>query len=385
VIGLSAIARDITERKQADRRKDEFLAMLGHELRNPLAALQNAAELFRVKEAGAPEVCRAQGLVGRQVRHLSRLVDDLLDLGRINCGQIRLQVKPVELAEVVERAVEISRPHLTARRQELSESLPAGPVWLEADGARLAQVLANLLNNAAKYTQEGGHVWLSAEKQASEVVVRVRDNGMGLAPEMLPHVFDLFAQAERTLARSEGGLGIGLALVKKLVEAHGGSVTAHSEGPGKGSEFVVRLPETDGKAPRAVRHEASPAHPSACRVLIVDDNADAAECLAVLLGTQGHEVRTAQDGPAALRTAEAFRPEVVFLDLGLPGMDGFEVARQLRRQAESRPMRLLALTGYAHEEDRRRAREAGFDAHLVKPADLATLQQLLAPPAPAGG
>jgi PAS domain S-box-containing protein len=380
VIGLAAIARDITERKLADRRKDEFLAMLGHELRNPLAALQSAAELFGVKEAGAAQVVWAQGVVGRQVRHLARLVDDLMDLGRINRGDIRLRPERVELAEVVERAVEISRPHLAARRQELSEALPAGPVWLEADGDRLAQVLANLLNNAAKYTPEGGHIWLAAEAREGEVAIRVRDNGMGIAPEMLPHVFDLFAQAERTLDRSDGGLGIGLSLVKKLVEAHGGAVTAHSDGPGQGSEFVVRLPVAAGSPPPARDGTTAPRRPPSCRVLLVDDNTDAVECLAILLQTQGHEVRTAADGPAALREAAAFRPEVVILDLGLPGMDGLEVARQLRQAG---PVRLVALTGYAHEDDVRRAREAGFDAHLVKPVDLATLEPLLAVPAPA--
>jgi CheY-like chemotaxis protein len=286
----------------------------------------------------------------------------------------------VELAEVVERAVEISRPLIEARRHELVESLPSQPVWLEADPVRLAQVLANLLNNAAKYTEERGRIELCAVQEGAELTLFVRDNGTGIAPEVLPRVFDLFAQDERTLDRAQGGLGIGLTLVKKLVELHGGLVTAHSEGPGRGSEFVVRLPAAMRQTPAtaAVAAPVAEASPSGCRVLVVDDNADAAESLALLLRIQGHDVRTASDGPAALEAAEIFRPEVVLLDLGLPKMSGYEVARLLRQQPESEGIRLLALTGYGQEDDHRRSREAGFDAHLVKPVDLEELMRMVA-------
>ncbi len=384
---VCGIATDITDRKraeerlrEADRRKDEFLAMLAHELRNPLAPIRNAVQVIRLLGRPDPDVRRFAEMIERQVQTMTRLVDDLLDVSRITQGKIKLQKGPVELAAVVAQAVETARPLIEARRHELTVALPAEPVRLEADATRLAQVIGNLLTNAAKYTEEGGHVWLTAEREGSTAVVRVRDTGVGIPPELLGKVFDLFAQVDRSLARSEGGLGIGLTLVKSLVEMHGGRVEARSEGEGKGTELVVRLPiRQPPHAPDAANFERAldrPAPPR--RVLVVDDNVDAAESLAMLLRVGRHDVRTAQDGATALQVAEAFRPEVVLLDLGLPRMDGFEVARRLREQEGVEKALLVALTGHGQEEDRRRSLEAGFDAHLVKPADPAALQRLLA-------
>jgi PAS domain S-box-containing protein len=377
VLNLTPQKRVEAALKAADRRKDEFLAMLAHELRNPLAPIRNAAQALRSRGGADPDQHRAAATIERQVGHLARMVDDLLDVSRFTEGKIKVDRAPVELAAVVARAVETSRPLIDARRHDLKATLPAEPIAVEADATRLAQVVSNLLNNAAKFTEDGGQIELMVERLPGEAVVRVRDTGMGIPAELLPHVFDLFTQGDRSLARSEGGLGIGLTLVKSLVELHGGTVAASSDGLGKGSEFVVRLPTlamaptpADG-AGRTDRRAAAPR-----RVLIVDDNVDAAEMLALLLQTEGHEVRTAHDGPAALRSAETFNPEVVFLDIGLPRMDGYEVARLLRRQ-ERKPALLVALTGYGRDEDRRRAEEAGFDAHLVKPADPAALQGLL--------
>jgi CheY-like chemotaxis protein len=378
VLDLTPQKRVEAALKEADRRKDQFLAMLAHELRNPLAPIRNAAQVLRALGASDPDRQGPADRIERQVTHLARLVDDLLDVSRFTEGKIKLTKAPVELAAVIARAVETSRPLIDARRHELTVSLPAEPIPVEADAMRLAQVVSNLLNNAAKYTEDGGRIRLTVERRPGEAVLRVRDNGMGIPAELLPHVFDLFTQGDRSLARSEGGLGIGLTLVKSLVELHGGAVAVHSEGPGKGSEFTVRLPtlaalipgqDEGGEAVRLVG-------PSR-RVLIVDDNVDAAEMLALWLRTEGHEVCTAHDGARALQEAQAFGPEVVFLDIGLPRMDGYEVARQLRQLAGPKRPLLVALTGYGQDEDRRRAEEAGFNAHLVKPADPAALQELL--------
>jgi PAS domain S-box-containing protein len=385
--GLATVSRNITERKRAeealrlaDRRKDEFLAMLAHELRNPLAPIRNAAQVIRLVGTADPNVQRATELVERQVQHMTRLVDDLLDVSRITSGKIKLQKEPVELAAVVGRAVETARPLIEARRHELAVTLPREAVPLEADPTRLAQVIANLLTNAAKYTEEGGHVRLTVEREGGTAVVRVRDDGVGIPSEMLSSVFTLFTQVDRTLARSEGGLGIGLTLVKSLTELHGGTVEARSEGPGTGSEFIVRLPVA--RTPQAP--DAGPADPAGAgrppprRVLVVDDNVDAAESLAMLLRVGRHDVRTAHDGATALQLAGAFRPEVVLLDIGLPRMDGYQVARRLREQEGMGGAVLVALTGYGQDEDRRRSQEAGFDRHLVKPADPTALNDILA-------
>jgi PAS domain S-box-containing protein len=375
---------DETERKraeealrEADRRKDEFLAMLSHELRTPLAPIRNGLHVLRLTGGPGP-AATALEMMDRQMQHLTRLVDDLLDVARLTRGKIRLDRRPVDLAEVVTRAVEAARPLVEARQHELTVSLPAGPLPLEADPLRLAQVLTNLLHNAAKFTPEGGRLTLSAVVAGAEVVVRVRDNGVGIPAAVLPHVFELFAQADQPLDRSEGGLGVGLTLARSLVEMHGGSVAAHSDGPGRGSEFVVRLPLREGPGPGAgPAGEERGTAPGARRVLVVDDNRDAAESLAMLLRATGHEVRTAHAGPAALEAARAHRPEVVLLDIGLPGLDGYEVARRLRAEPGFKGALLVALTGYGQDEDRRRSQAAGFDLHLVKPVDLATLQDAL--------
>jgi signal transduction histidine kinase len=387
------LARANEALRQADRRKDEFLAMLSHELRNPLAGLCNALNLIHPSRrswggepdlpTAPPERQRAWGIIDRQLRHLVRLVDDLLDVSRINQGKIQLQPQLLDLAGVITTAVEMSRPFIEARRQKLEVRLPEQPLPVEGDPTRLSQAVANLLNNAAKYTEEGGCIWVSAEeqRQTAHVVVRVRDTGVGIAAEKLPHIFDLFMQVDRTLDRAEGGLGIGLTLVRRLVEMHGGRVEAHSEGPGKGSEFVVRLPrvgaEPEPKRARTPRGEqAGQCRPR--RVLVVDDNRDAADSLAMLLRLLGHEVGTAHDGMAALDAARAFVPEVVLLDIGLPNMDGYEVARRLRQEPALSGALLVALTGYGQEQDRRRSLEAGFDIHLVKPVDPDELEAILA-------
>ncbi len=377
VVRRKRLAEELAE---ADRRKDEFLAMLGHELRNPLAPIRTAVHLLRDLDPADPRVPAARDVIERQVGQMARLVDDLLDVSRISRGKITLNLEVVELADVIARAVETSRPHVDARRQKLTVALPPGPVRLRADLTRLAQVVSNLLNNAAKFTGAGGHIGLTVEAGPGQVAIRVRDDGVGMTADLLPRVFDLFTQGDRSLARSEGGLGIGLTLVKNLVEIHGGTVEAHSDGPGKGSEFVVQLPALpEGAGPVAAGGKGPPERRASPRrrVLVVDDNTDSADSLAVLLKVAGHEVRTAYEGPAALRAAAAFRPEVVLLDIGLPRMDGYAVARRLREEVGLKAA-LVALTGYGQDEDRCRSQEAGFDAHLVKPVEPAELLALVA-------
>ncbi len=368
--------------READRRKDEFLAMLSHELRNPLAPIRNALEVIRLRGGERREVLRqAWDMVERQVEQLSRLVDDLLDVSRITRGKIALRQEPVEVPAVVTRAVETSRPLIEARRHQLDVSLPEEPLWVRGDATRLAQVLLNLLNNAAKYTDEGGRVSLHVRREDDEVVFRVRDTGIGIPPEMLPRVFDLFTQVDPTLERTQGGLGIGLTLVRRLVQMHGGTATAQSEGRGRGSEFVVRLPLLPAPAAQA---ETTPPPPQrkdmprqSHRVLVVDDNKDAAESLVMLLRLFGHDTALALDGPTALRMAAQKKPEIVLCDIGMPGMNGYEVARQLRQMPGGDRILLIAITGFGATEDRRRTAEAGFDAHLVKPVEPEDLLQLL--------
>jgi signal transduction histidine kinase/DNA-binding response OmpR family regulator len=365
---------------EADQRKTEFLSMLAHELRNPLAPIRNGIQVLRMLEPKEPILAQVSEMIDRQTKHMTRLVDDLLDISRITSGKIRLQRVPMEAARVVESALETARPLLDARRHAFTLSMPPQPVWVNGDPDRLAQVLANLLNNAAKYTREGGRVDLCMEQEDQEVVFRVRDNGIGIEPEMLSRVFDLFTQVDCSLDRSQGGLGIGLTLVRSLVEMHQGRVEALSRGPGQGSEFVVRLPalkETIAAPPEGRIGHAECLEKGPCRVLVVDDNVDAAESLAILLRLSGHEVRMARDGPEALAAAAGFSPHMVLLDIGLPGMDGYEVARRLRSGPATGEAVLVALTGYGEEEHRRKSREAGFDRHVIKPVDPQTLKGLL--------
>jgi PAS domain S-box-containing protein len=396
-VAVLEVNNDITELKrlqealkEADRRKDAFLAVLAHELRNPLAPMRNALHLMRLAGARRQALDEARGVMERQVKQMVRLIDDLLDLSRISRGKIQLRKERVELSAAVDAAVESSRPLIDSAGHTLTVALPPEPVVLEADPTRLAQVLANLLNNAAKYTEPGGRINLSAERPGEQVVIRVKDTGVGIPPEALPRIFEMFTQVDRSPGRAQGGLGIGLSLVRGLVELHGGSVSAHSEGPGKGSEFVVRLPALPARTQPPARARAAggdlpapgPSRPQ--RVLVVEDNEDGGNSLAKLLAALGHEVRLARDGPAGLAEAETFAPEVVLLDIGLPGLDGYEVARRLRALPAGRDALLVAMTGWGQEEDRRRAQEAGFNAHLVKPVELKELARLLAAPAAAG-
>ena len=390
--GFAKVMRDATERKrleeelrrradelaEADRRKDEFLAMLAHELRNPLAPVRNALEVIRLRPEDASLVDQARATAARQVGHMARLIDDLLDVARITTGKIQLRTEPVDLAAVMAHAAEAARPLIEARQHHLEVSPPPGPARVPGDPTRLEQVLTNLLNNAAKYTEPGGRIHLSAEVAPGAATIRVRDTGIGIPAETLPRIFDLFAQDDRSLVRSQGGLGIGLTLVRSLVELHGGTVHAASAGPGKGSEFVVRLPAPPGDpaAPGRAPAESAPGRPHR-RILVVDDHADSARTLARVLELWGHEVRVAHSGPDGIAEAAARPPDLILLDIGLPGMDGYEVARRLRALAAPASMALVALTGYGQDEDRRRARDAGFDHHLVKPVDFDDLRGLL--------
>jgi signal transduction histidine kinase len=371
--------------READRRKDEFLALLGHELRNPLAPIRNALNVLKLPGADAAITGRAQAMMERQVEHLVRLVDDLLDVSRIMRGKVELRREPVELATVVARAVETSQPVVDAEGHQLTVALPPEPLWVDGDLVRLAQVVSNLLNNAAKYTERGGQILLTAGREGSEAVLRVRDTGVGIAPELLPRLFDMFFQAERRTRESQGGLGIGLSLVRGLVELHGGSVEAHSAGPGQGSEFVVRLPllaRTEAAATPQPQAQVMPGGLAPRRVLVVDDNVDAADSLAMLLRLEGQEVQVAYEGATALARAEAESPAIAFLDLGMPKMDGYELARAFRRHPALKGTVLVALTGWGQPEDRQRTREAGFDHHLVKPVESAALHRLLSTNSP---
>jgi PAS domain S-box-containing protein len=354
-----------------DRRKDEFLAMLSHELRNPLAPILNAVHLLRSQGNESRVHQQARTIIERQVEQLVRLVDDLLEVSRITTGRVRLQQERLDVRGVVAQAVEGVRPLIDRRQQELTVALPPEPVWLHADPTRLEQVLVNLLTNAAKYSDEGSRIGLTVQPEGEEVVVRVRDTGIGIAPELLPHIFDLFTQAERSLDRSQGGLGIGLCLVQRLVEMHGGTVEASSAGLGQGSAFTVRLPV---RLPTATPPPASHVEPveqptPTRRVLVVDDSEDTAESMAMLLSMSGYDVRMAHTGPTALEAAVTYQPHVVLLDIGLPGMDGYEVARRLRQHPHLQGVRLVAVTGYGLASELQRSHEAGFDAHLVKPVD----------------
>jgi PAS domain S-box-containing protein len=366
--------------QEADRRKDEFLATLAHELRNPLAPLRNALELLRRAEDNRTLIEQARGMMDRQVGQMVRLVDDLLDVSRIARGKLQLRMERVELADVLHTAVETARPLVEASAHELTVTMPPQPVPVRADPNRLAQVFANLLNNAAKFTEKAGHIWLTAERHNGQAVVSVRDTGIGIAADYLPHIFEMFAQVASAFEQSQGGLGIGLALVKGLVELHGGTIEARSDGPGKGSEFTIHLPMVDvppaPQEPSSDGREASDSRTG--RILVVDDLRDAADSLAMMLQTMGHETRTAYDGLEAVRATALFQPDVVLLDIALPKLSGYEAARRIRMEPWGANVALVAVTGLGQEEDKRRASEAGFDHYLTKPVEAATLEKVLA-------
>jgi PAS domain S-box-containing protein len=371
------LRRRVEELAEGDRQKNEFLAMLGHELRNPLAPMRNALQIFKMPGVDESTISRVRDMMERQLLHLIRLVDDLLDVSRIMRGKVELQRETVDLVSVLGQAVEMSRPIIDQQGHDLIVSAPEQGIVINGDPVRLAQILNNLLVNAAKYTPEPGRIWLRAERRDGGVSIRIKDTGIGIAPDLLPRIFDLFVQAERTLARSQGGLGIGLTLVKRLVEVHGGKVQARSEGPGKGSEFEVWLPTLSERAGSV--NDPAPAslgsvHPR--RILIVDDNLEAAETAATLLKLWGHEVNVVNDGLAVLQAVRDLRPEIILLDIGLPGMTGYEVARQIRSEPEFDSLVIAAMTGYGQVEDFRRTKEAGFNYHLTKPLDPGRLQAL---------
>ncbi|MCA1607860.1 MAG: PAS domain S-box protein, partial [Acidobacteria bacterium] len=394
LIGFSKVMRDQTDRKrledelrqvaadlsEADRRKTEFLAMLAHELRSPLAPIRNAMQIFRLKGGEMPDFQPAVDMMQRQVGQMVRLIDDLLDVSRITRGKIELKKQRIELDSVIHHAVEAARPGCESAQHELTVSLADHPIYLDADPARIAQILGNLLNNACKFTEPGGKIDLSVTVDSGYAEIRIKDTGIGVGPEQLPVIFEMFVQADTSLERTQGGLGIGLTLVKRLAEMHGGSVEARSEGTGKGSVFIVRLPLATESAESAVSRVLPDVagRSGVRRILVVDDNRDSADSLAMLLTLGGHNiVDIARDGIEAVEAAGRLKPDVVLLDIGLPKLNGYEAARRIRAQAGSNGVYLIALTGWGQDEDRRRSSEAGFDAHLVKPVDYEKLSKLL--------
>jgi PAS domain S-box-containing protein len=386
-VGILVLSHDVTERKrteealrEADHRKDEFLALLAHELRNPLAPLRNGLQVMRLAAGDARAVADARGMMERQLGHMVRLIDDLLDVSRINSNKMELRRSRVLLADVLSSAVETARPLIDDAGHTLAVSLPPEPVALDADLTRLAQVFSNLLTNSAKYTESGGHIWFGAERRADDVFVSVRDDGIGIPAESLPNIFDMFSQVDRSIERATGGLGIGLALVKGLVEMHYGTVSVESAGVGKGSTFTVRLPALECfPAPEtAETSEGGPvANGPRRRILVVDDNRDSANSLARLLTLLGNEVHTAHDGVEAADATDQFRPEIILMDVGMPRLNGYEATRRIREQPWGRSVIIIALTGWGQDGDRLLSSEAGCDGHLVKPVNLADLEKLL--------
>jgi signal transduction histidine kinase len=373
--------RLIDRLREQDQRKDEFLATLAHELRNPLAPIRNGLELIRLSKGSRATLEKATAIMHRQIDQMVRLVDDLLDVARISRNKIELRKERVELASIVRNAVETSRPVLDAAKHELHLSLPAEPVVLEADPVRLAQVFSNILNNAAKYSTAGGRISFVATRAGAELTIRVSDTGIGIEPEKLSQIFGMFVQLDVLEQHLQSGLGVGLTLVRRLIEMHGGSVEASSEGAGKGSEFIIRLPvlTQSSPAPARVIQAVPPEHPHVRRrILVVDDNLDSAESMTMMLKLSGHDVAMAHDGLEAVKLAREFQPDVALLDLGMPKLDGYEAARSIREQSWGQDMMLVALTGWGQAEDKRRSREAGFDAHLVKPIDFDALEELVA-------
>ncbi len=389
LIGGGNVLVDITERKRsedalkkADRSKNEFLATLAHELRNPLAPIRAAVKILQIKSKPTPESQSALEVIERQTRQMTRLIDDLLDVARVTSNKLELRREQIELRAVVDAAVETSRPLIEQRGHKLIVRAPSAPVHIDGDLVRLAQVISNLLNNAAKYTEPGGRIWLTATRKGSEAVIRVRDTGIGIHAEALPRIFQMFTQADRPIHGSAGGLGIGLTLVKRLVEMHGGAIMAQSAGRGKGSEFIVRVPVTSSRfsqpeipAQRTLESLTEAAKP--IRILVVDDNKDSADSLGLLLKLLGNDVRIAHDGLAAVDLANEFEPRVVLLDIGLPTLNGFEAAERIRQQPWGKLAVMIAVTGWGETVDRQRSKKAGFDHHLVKPVDPDVLTRLL--------
>ena len=366
--------------RESDRRKDEFLATLAHELRNPLAPIRTGLEILKKDKANGIASQKARETMERQLAHMIRLIDDLLDISRINSGKIRLEISRIRLASAVESAVDISRPMMESRGHRLEVQLPPDDIELMADGTRLAQALGNLLNNAAKYTASGGLIRVTVRQEGATAIIEVADNGVGIPPAMLDEVFGLFTQVDRTLDHAQGGLGIGLYLVRSLVELHGGTVTASSAGAGQGSTFTIRMPcllQVPQAAPSASSRLAEAPHDAGTKILVVDDNVDAAETLATVLEMTGRVARTVHEGQLVLQAAQEFGPDIILLDIGLPGMSGYDVARQLRADPRFSRTLLIAITGWGSFEDRRRSSEAGFDEHLTKPVDLGVLEPLL--------
>jgi signal transduction histidine kinase len=377
---LSERERHVQALRDNDRRKDEFLAMLAHELRNPLAAVNNAVTILKL--SSDPDSRKwASDVLERQVSQLVRLVEDLLDVSRITSGNIRLQMHFLDAGSILAQALESARPLINARKHTLSVSIDSGDLPVHVDPTRVEQIVVNLLMNAAKYTESGGKITLTGKRQGDHVVISVKDNGIGIPLGKLPEMFELFAQGDRTLARSEGGLGIGLTIVKKVAEMHGGSVVARSNGPGQGSEFIVRLPVARkiADAGTNTQHDRLPAG-SGCRILVIDDSVDTARGMVRLLELLGHEAITAHDGHSAIEAARTFRPDFVLLDIGLPGMNGYQVATALRGDEILKDAVIIAVSGYGQDEDRRRSRAAGFDHHLVKPLDIDSLISLIGRP-----
>jgi PAS domain S-box-containing protein len=391
VVAVAGTTRDVTERQAAeqamreqaqrltesDRAKDEFLATLSHELRNPLAPLRNSFELLRRLPGVDAKVAGVHAMMERQVNHLVRLVDDLLEMSRISRGTLSLRDERVPLETVVRNAVETSEPLVQAARHTLTVDLPDEPLWLQGDPVRLAQILANLLNNAARYTDDGGTIVVRARREGEQAVIAVRDNGIGIAPDVMPRMFEMFSRGHRETGRHQGGLGIGLALSRRLAQMHNGSLDALSDGPGRGSEFTVRLPLAAPAPAGEAVPDTTASRLAKTRVLVVDDNHDAGDSLGQVLDMLGAEVRVARDGAEGIEAFAAHRPSVVLLDIGMPGLNGYDVAREIRTRFPEHPATLVALTGWGQEDDRRRAREAGFDHHLVKPAEIDALQKLL--------
>jgi two-component system CheB/CheR fusion protein len=380
-IGIASISKDIQKQKDAEReareavlRRDEFLAMLSHELRNPLGAVLNAAELL-ARGGETDSTSLAAGVILRQSRQMARLLDDLLDVSRITQGRIEIRKEVVDLTRSVHHAVEAVQPLMDRSRHTLEVRVSDEPLYVEGDASRLLQIQENLLANAAKYTPAGGRILLEIRREGNEAVIAVSDNGQGIPPEMLPAIFDLFVQGPKALARSEGGMGIGLSLVRALVELHGGTVSVHSDGRDRGSIFTVRLPLTDHVPVCAVTDNESKEHPA--RILVVEDNADSRKTLKKLLELDGYEVCVASDGISGYDAICRDKPDVVLLDVGLPGLDGYAVARKVRAELQDQTVRLIAVTGYGRESDRAAVKDAGFDEHLVKPISLEALNRIL--------